>query len=101
MKKLKDKKISFAAVFFAGLFFAFGIFSPVVAQADVLDFLKGLFTPFFGSFTATTSRVSSTIPRPPAGMPPTSLYKPVIDYERAVVAAVKKASPAVVSITVS
>ncbi|MBI4059631.1 hypothetical protein HY406_01045, partial [Candidatus Giovannonibacteria bacterium] len=29
------------------------------------------------------------------------LYKPVIDYENAVVAAVKKASPAVVSITIS
>lgn len=31
----------------------------------------------------------------------TALYKPVIDYERAVVSAIKKASPAVVSITVS
>jgi serine protease Do len=32
---------------------------------------------------------------------PPELYKPVLDYEKAVIAAVKKASPSVVSITVS
>src|SRR3989344_1933010 len=99
MKKFKDKKILFAVSVFAGLFLAFGISSPVVARADVIDFLRGLIAPFFGGHTATTS-VSSTLPRPPAE-PAVPLYKPAIDYEKAVVAAVKKASPAVVSITVS
>ena len=78
MKKFKDKKILFAVSVFAGLFLAFGISSPVVARADVIDFLRGLIAPFFGGHTATTS-VSSTLPRPPAE-PAVPLYKPAIDY---------------------
>lgn len=53
-------------------------------QGGVLDSLKQL-------FTGPTSPTSSNA----------ALYQPVLDYERAVIAAVKKASPAVVSITIS
>jgi len=64
------------------------------AKANFLgDFFKGLISPFSGKPAATTTTlpVSQNVP----------LYKPVIDYEQAVVGAVKKASPAVVSITIS
>lgn len=62
------------------------------AEANLFgDLLRNFFSPF-----------SQSVPQEPSETgPQVPLYKPVIDYENAVVAAVKKASPAVVSITIS
>ncbi len=82
----------------AGIFLLIGGFSPSAAHANALtDLLRGLAAPFFGSGVATQTPTSSS----GTAQSPVSLYKPAIDYERAVVDAVKKASPAVVSITIS
>lgn len=75
------------------------------AQANFLgDFFKKFIAPFARE-SSTTVEVpqSGREDRTPAqgATNPTQLYKPVLDYEKAVVAAVKRASPAVVSITVS
>ena len=68
------------------------------AQANFLgDFWRGFISPFLRNPTSSTP-LGNYSPTPPSNVP---LYKPVIDYENAVVAAVKKASPAVVSITIS
>ena len=101
MKNQKNNKFLWVSAVFAAVFLIVATFAPVPAQADVLDFLRGLVAPFFGAHTTTTLSLSSSSPRVGMDQPQVSLYKPVIDYERAVVAAVKKASPAVVSITVS
>ena len=66
------------------------------AQANAItDFFGKLFSPLFvqpqSSGTLAASKPSSTVP----------LYQPVIDYEQAVVNAVKKSAPAVVSILIS
>ncbi len=64
------------------------------ARANIIDdFLKNFIPSFFKGATTT----------PPGSVAanPVPLYKPAIDYENAVVGAVKKASPAVVSITIS
>ncbi len=64
------------------------------AQANgFTDFFHNLLSPFSPHPNANSSSTSSSENVP--------LYKPVIDYEAAVVSAVKKASPAVVSITIS
>src|SRR5690348_6260591 len=61
------------------------------AQANpVSDFFNKILTPFAPK-QAPAASATSSVP----------LYQPVIDYETAVVNAVKKASPAVVSITIS
>ncbi|MEK7507803.1 MAG: trypsin-like peptidase domain-containing protein [Patescibacteria group bacterium] len=101
MKNQTSRKILIAVAAFALIFFAFRILTPAPVHADVLDFLKGLIAPLFGGHTTNTSPAPSSIPRIEVNQPPISLYKPAIDYEKAVVAAVKKASQAVVSITVS
>lgn len=73
-----------------------GIFvSLQFAHAGALgDIWKSLTEPF----TVSSSVVA---PQGTAGSTPVPLYQPAIDYEKAVVAAVKRASPAVVSITIS
>lgn len=73
------------------------------AEANLLeDFWNSFIAPFRGGGAAPAAPAPSEqeipSPRPEQEIP---LYKPAIDYEKAVVAAVKKASPAVVSITVS
>ncbi len=85
----------------ASIFLVLIILAPAPAHADVLDFLRGLVAPLFGGRTATTSPASSTVFQAQTSQALISLYKPAIDYEKAVIAAVKKASPAVVSITIS
>ncbi len=60
--------------------------------------LQDLWNSFLNSFTAPKAPKSNA-PRNPENN--AQLYKPAIDYEQAVVDAVKKASPAVVSITIS
>lgn len=80
----------------------FGVFALVLililafyarpAEANLFgDLLRNFFSPFSQGVHQESSRTDLEPP----------LYKPVIDYENAVVAAVKIASPAVVSITVS
>jgi S1-C subfamily serine protease len=62
------------------------------AKANFLtDLFKNFLSPLGGKSTSTAPSAQNNVP----------LYKPVIDYEQAVVDAVKKASPAVVSITIS
>lgn len=71
------------------------------AKANFFDDLfKNFVSPFLGTPTSTSqSAGGNNLPgTPPANIP---LYEPAIDYEKAVVEAVKKASPAVVSITIS
>ena len=68
-----------------------------MARANFFDDFKNFFTPFMsghGSPSNSSGSLHGTSPAVP-------LYKPALDYENAVVEAVKKASPAVVSITVS
>lgn len=76
------------------------------------NFIDNFFKKFIGPsapITATPDAATSS-PSKPDILTPTlpqsapsavSLYRPAVDYENAVVAAVKKASPAVVSITIS
>jgi S1-C subfamily serine protease len=72
------------------LLFVFASFAPS-ARASFWDNLwKGITSPFAGNSSSTTTQ---TIPIP--------LYRPTLDYENAVVAAVKKSAPAVVAITIS
>lgn len=71
------------------------------AQAGFLgDFWKNLVGPFFQKSTSTSPADSPSAATPPSS-PSAQLYKPVVDYEKAVVEAVKKSSPAVVAITIS
>ena len=77
-----------------------GIFNPSPARANLLqDLWRKFSSPFLSHQNVSSSPkaapVSGTSPAP------VPLYRPVIDYENAVVQAVKKASPAVVSITIS
>lgn len=91
--------IVFAAVFAVSLILG-QTFGAPQAQANFLgDFFKKYISPFLQNPSGTSLSGGRAPQLPPA--PNVPLYKPVIDYENAVVAAVKKASPAVVSITIS
>jgi serine protease Do len=70
-----------------------GVVHSSFAYASIKDSLENFFAPLFGHSVS----VSSTAP----AVAQVPLYEPALDYEKAVVEAVKKASPAVVSITVS
>jgi serine protease Do len=77
--------------------------SATPAKANFFnDLLKNFVSPFLGTPTSTSQsdggNNNNSQSTPPANIP---LYQPAIDYEKAVVEAVKKASPAVVSITIS
>jgi len=65
---------------------------------DVLNFLKNNFS--FNSST-TTPPPSSTSLKPEVSTQNNPLYQPVIGYEEAIIKAVEKASPAVVSVIIS
>ena len=67
------------------------------------DLWKGLTSPFLNNAGSTSvdSKLSSPENEKETKNADISLYKPAGDYENAVVAAVKKASPAVVAITIS
>ncbi len=99
-----NKKIAISIVVVAAIIVSFGVFSS--APKANATFLDDLFKNFIAPFTrpATSTAPAQNLSPSPATGPSNSavpLYKPVIDYESAVVAAVKKVSPAVVSITVS
>ncbi|MCR4328065.1 MAG: trypsin-like peptidase domain-containing protein [Patescibacteria group bacterium] len=61
------------------------------------DILKGVSSLFQPSATSTSESATSIV----SSEKTVPLYQPVLDYEKAVIAAVKKAEPAVVSITVT
>jgi serine protease Do len=82
--------IAIVASFFLG-----SIISAPQAHASLLG---DLWSSFLNSLTPKATSTGAGVRQPQNSTP---LYKPVIDYERAVVDAVKKASPAVVSITIS
>jgi S1-C subfamily serine protease len=91
---MKDKKIIVGIVVVAllvgiGIGGVMGV--PRARANAITDFLQGLIAPFGAVSSSTPGQAASS----------TSLYQPVGDYENAVVSAVKKASPAVVSITIS
>jgi len=95
MGNSKNKTIAIVAgALVAGLILGVFILAPQVQASFWGDLFNRIFSPFLGA-TSTTQTWSS---QPSQNV---SLYKPVIDYEQAVVDAVKKASPAVVSITIS
>ena len=79
----------------AGILLALTFTSPL-ARANLLDSLLRNFTPFA---PPESTPAATTAPAENAAEPP--LYRPVLEYERAVVSAVKKASPAVVAIAIS
>jgi serine protease Do len=85
--------IALAVVFGAGLH---GIRSIATAQAG---FLGSLWQDYVVPWSPFAPEAEPMAPAEGAG--PVELYKPVLDYEKAVVAGVKKAAPAVVSIIVS
>ena len=75
---------------------------PQLANAGVLGDLWQKYVAPWNPFGAKPD----VVPAPANGVPiaptqPVELYKPALDYEKAVIAAVKKASPSVVAITVS
>ncbi len=93
VKFFKDLRPSVGIFLSAGLVLGIAVglvLAPALARAN---FFQDLWQNLTSSFTESTSTVSQTSPVP--------LYKPALDYERAVVNAVKKASPAVVSITIT
>ncbi len=93
-----DKKILAAVV--AGILIGV-FFSPVLkAPAARANFFDDLWKNFVSPFSQKPGGqgISSSTP---AGSGSKKAYEPIVDYERAVIEAVKKASPAVVSITIS
>jgi serine protease Do len=82
----------------AGIIIGAGFSAPNAHASPFQDFWNSLVAPFSGaSSTASSGQAEGAV----GAMAPVPLYQPALDYERAVVAAVKKASPAVVAITIS
>ncbi|MBU6500381.1 MAG: trypsin-like peptidase domain-containing protein [Patescibacteria group bacterium] len=103
--KENKKFLGFLALGLAtGLFFG-GFINAQPAKANFFnDFFNNLISPFLGGISTSTQMFgggNATGTVPPTDNNSVSPYKPVVDYEKAVVDAVKKASPAVVSITIS
>ncbi len=95
-----DKKILIVAVagIVIGVIVAPALRTPS-AQANILnDLWNSLISPFAKNITPQVS--TSSLPSY-QNTSNKSAYQPVLDYERAVIEAVKKASPAVVSVTIS
>jgi serine protease Do len=94
-KPANNKKLVVIAaiMLIIGVIAGVSLHPPEVQANGVTDFLQKIF-PFIHSYTAGTA-----VNRNPSNTTP--LYAPTNDYESAVVDAVKAASPAVVSITIS
>ncbi len=87
-----------ALIIFAGIL-GMAAFNAPQAKANIFeDFLKNFLAPFTPQATTTQETAPAATSSEPSPIP---LYKPVLDYEKAVVEAVKKVSPAVVSVTIS
>ncbi len=106
MNLIKNKKalvsitVALAVIIFLG-----SAFKAPSARADFFKDLWGSITKPFSNSGDDNSELPSAngevVKSNNESNKETSLYKPALDYEQAVIAAVKKASPAVVSITVS
>ncbi len=78
----------------AGAFVLALLFVPAAHANFLSDIMNGIYSFFSPSATSTPrGAVAAHAPAP--------LYQPAIDYEKAVITAVKKAEPAVVSITIT
>ncbi len=88
----------FVGVLVIGLLLGVAISAPQARANVFTDFFSRLFSPFVGQSPPASSSTNAAIGGASSSVP---LYQPVIDYEQAVVDAVKKASPAVVSIVIS
>lgn len=97
LNMIKNKKLIGIIGFFL---IVSGLFVSRANAGFFEDIWKGLTSPFSKNEPATSSDsiISSPENIKAEDVP---LYKPVVDYENAVVSAVKKASPAVVAITIS
>ena len=96
MENIKKNRRVFGAlavVLAVGILMGGVIMAPKAHANLVSEFLNNLISPFTGGANASLAQTSTL-----ANVP---LYQPVVDYENTVVAAVKNASPAVVSITIS
>lgn len=91
MSKFAREKKTFI---FIGSLAVLVLLTGYIRQADA-----GFWSDLFSSTSRKSSSSLSTITAPKNE--PQTLYKPVAEYEKSVVDAVKKASPAVVSITIS
>lgn len=91
-----DKKLIIAALAIVVLFLLIGaITAPRVQANGFSSFFDNLLSPFrMGGASSTAGTAANAS----SGL---TLYQPVVDYENAVVNAVKSATPAVVSITIS
>ncbi len=93
MRKHTTLIASAICILFLGVIIVSLLNAPEAHANAFTDFLGNLFAPLIpGNHAPKSSNV------PENAVP---LYKPALDYEKAVVEAVKKASPAVVSITIS
>lgn len=92
--------ILFLAILLVAGFFIRYSGAELVARASIFDtFWNNFIAPLRLPFG--TESTSPPAPAAPSGERQVPLYQPALDYERAVIEAVKKASPAVVAITVS
>jgi S1-C subfamily serine protease len=95
MGSKNQKKLIIAALLIVAVFVVIGISRPSQAKANAFtNFFSSLVAPFEGQNSSTAAGSLSAS----SGV---ALYQPVVDYENAVVNAVKEASPAVVSVTIS
>ncbi|TSC82645.1 MAG: hypothetical protein G01um101420_168 [Parcubacteria group bacterium Gr01-1014_20] len=93
------KKFLVLGVALAVLVLLWVLVTPPAARADFFtDFWNSLKKPFSSEEVPGAGEVKTPSEVSKKDVP---LYKPALDYEQAVVGAVKKASPAVVSITIS
>ena len=90
-QKKRETILLVIGVLVVGLLIGNAMGAPYAQANAFTNFLNDLISPFSPKTSTNASSSSSNVP----------LYQPVIDYENAVVNAVKKASPAVVSITIS
>jgi serine protease Do len=104
-REKRQSKIASFLLWFSVFIFLF-LISFRLAEANLFgDLLRGLLSPFYSGGGAGQGAEQGKQPveslSSPSREPAAPLYKPAVDYEHAVIAAVKKASPAVVSITIS
>lgn len=100
------KKFKFWSGFVLGIIICLAFFAffkeNKIAQADFWnDLFQGIISPFYKSQTSTETSQNKETQQQNQNQPSLLLYKPVVDYEQAVISAVKKISPSVVSITIS
>lgn len=100
--QMNNKRVVVAILgLFVLAYFLGSVLKTPMARADFFQDLWGSITKPFSGDTGNDNGEKAEEQKTVNQEKEVSLYKPALDYEQAVVAAVKKASPAVVSITVS